>query len=152
VDRLYRSGGTLPKRVTLAARQHPFHDNHGRNIMTTIGASLTITGEVTSHEDVTIHGTLNGKISMASGSLLVAPSANVQAEAQVSQLTIHGTFSGDVAATERVELTRTAQVNGTLLAPAVVLQDGAVFNGMIEVNGRTKARDGRAFDQPAKAS
>jgi cytoskeletal protein CcmA (bactofilin family) len=120
--------------------------------MTTIGSSLTITGEVTSHEDVTIHGTVNGKISMQGGSLLVAPTAKVEAEAQVSRLTIHGTFSGDVAATERVELTTTAQVTGTLLAPAVVLQDGAVFNGMIEVNGRTKARDGRAVDQQAKAS
>jgi cytoskeletal protein CcmA (bactofilin family) len=107
--------------------------------MTTIGPSLTITGEVISHEDVTIHGTVNGKISMHNGSLLVAPSANVQAEAQVSQLKIHGTFCGDVAATQRVELANTAQVNGTLLAPSVVLHDGAVFNGMIEVNRRTPA-------------
>ena len=120
--------------------------------MTTIGASLTIKGEVTSHEDVTIHGTLNGKILMQGGSLLVANGANVEADAQVSRLAIHGTFSGDVAATERVELTSTAQVSGTLLAPAVVLQDGAVFNGMIEVKGRTKARDKGAFDQQAKAS
>ena len=120
--------------------------------MTTIGASLTITGEVTSHEDVTIHGTVNGRISMASGSLMVAPSAKVEAEAQVSRLTIHGTFSGDVAATERVELTNTAQVSGTLLAPAVVLQDGALFNGMIEVNGRNKARDGHPADAQTKAS
>ena len=108
--------------------------------MTTIGASLTITGEVISHEDVTIHGNVNGKISMQGGLLLVAPSANVRAEAQVSQLKIHGTFSGDVAASERVELSNTAQVSGTLLAPAIVLQEGAVFNGLIEINRRTPAK------------
>jgi cytoskeletal protein CcmA (bactofilin family) len=105
--------------------------------MTTIGESLTITGEVISHEDVTIHGKVNGKISMHDGLLRVAATANVQAEAQVGQLQIQGTFSGDVAASQRVELANTAQVNGTLLAPAVVLHDGAVFNGMIEVNRKT---------------
>ena len=105
--------------------------------MTTIGASLTITGEVTSQEDVTIHGKLNGKISMQSGCLLVAPNADVKAEAQVPELKIHGTFSGDVAASKRVELAHTSQVNGTLLAPAVLVQDGAVFNGTIEVNRGT---------------
>jgi cytoskeletal protein CcmA (bactofilin family) len=76
---------------------------------------------------------------MHSGSLLVAPSANVQAEAHVLQLKIHGTFSGDIAATERVEITNTAQVNGTLLTPALVVHDGAVFNGMIEINRRAPA-------------
>lgn len=103
--------------------------------MTTIGSSVTVTGELTSQEDVTIQGKLTGKISMQGGALLVAESANVQAEAQGSRVAIHGTFAGDVTATERVELTATAKMTGTLIAPAVVIQDGAVFNGMIEVNG-----------------
>ena len=101
--------------------------------MTTIGPSITITGEVTSQEDMTIHGKVNGKISLQNGSLLVAEGANVQAEAHVTRVTIHGGFAGDVTAAERVELTKTATVNGTLIAPAVIIQDGAVFNGMIEV-------------------
>jgi len=119
--------------------------------MTTIGASLTITGEITSHEDVIIHGTLNGKISMQGGALLVAPTAHVQAEATGSRVTIHGSFSGDVTAAERVELTSTANVSGTVLAPAVILQDGAVFNGMMEVAGR-KGRAETRFEPHAKAS
>lgn len=116
--------------------------------MTTIGASLIITGEITSHEDVTIHGKLNGKISMQGGALLVASTANVSADAQGSRVTIHGSFSGDVTAAERIELSSTANVSGTILAPAVVLEDGAVFNGMMEVSGRTKAR----VEPHAKAS
>jgi cytoskeletal protein CcmA (bactofilin family) len=104
--------------------------------MTTIGASLVINGEVTSHEDVTIHGTVAGKILMEEGALLIAPNANVKAEAQAKRVTIHGAFSGDVAATERVELSPTANMQGTLLSPAVVLQDGAVFNGSIEIERR----------------
>jgi cytoskeletal protein CcmA (bactofilin family) len=106
--------------------------------MTTIGASLTITGEITSQEDVTVQGNVHGKISMQSGSLLVAEGAHVQAEAQVSRVTVHGTFSGDVTAAERVELTATSNVTGTLVAPAIVMHDGAVFNGMIDIGRNTK--------------
>lgn len=108
--------------------------------MTTIGASLTITGEVTSNEDVTIHGKVNGKISMQSGSLLVAPGGNVKADAQVGQLKIDGRFAGDVAASQRVELSNTSKVSGTLVAPAVVLQDGAVFNGKIAVDRQNQPK------------
>jgi cytoskeletal protein CcmA (bactofilin family) len=108
--------------------------------MTTIGTTLKITGEITSQEDVTIQGKVNGKISMQNGSLLVASGANVHAEAQVTRVTVHGAFSGDIAAAERVELTATANVQGTLVAPAVVIQDGAVFNGMIEIGNRNKNR------------
>lgn len=108
--------------------------------MTTIGSTLTVTGEITSQEDVTIQGKVNGKISVQNGALLVANGANVQAEAQVTRATIHGTFTGDVSAVERVELTTTANVSGTLIAPAVVIQDGATFNGMIEITGRSNKR------------
>jgi cytoskeletal protein CcmA (bactofilin family) len=102
--------------------------------MTTIGASLSITGEVSSSEDVTVHGKVNGKIVMHGGALNVSPTATIQAEAQVGQITIQGTFSGDVAASQRVELASTAQVTGTVIGPAIVMHDGAVFNGVLEVN------------------
>jgi cytoskeletal protein CcmA (bactofilin family) len=106
--------------------------------MTTIGPSLSINGQITSKEDVTIHGQVVGTISVEQGELLISSTANVKADADVTRLTIHGAFAGDIAASERVELSATASVQGTLLAPAVVLQDGAVFNGAIEVSRRAK--------------
>jgi cytoskeletal protein CcmA (bactofilin family) len=113
--------------------------------MTIIGKTLAIRGELTSQEDVTIHGTVEGKITMQAGALLVSPTATVQAEAQVGDVKIQGTFAGDLAASQRVELVNTAQVTGTLLGPSVVMHDGAVFNGMIEVSrreGASRARSG----------
>lgn len=106
--------------------------------MTTIGPSLMIKGELTSREDVTIHGQVTGQISMDAGALLIAPGANVQADTHVTRLTVHGTFAGDVAAAERIELTATAKVEGTLVAPSIILNDGALFNGTIEVEPRQK--------------
>jgi cytoskeletal protein CcmA (bactofilin family) len=107
--------------------------------MTTIGASLVITGELTSREDMTVHGQIKGQISMESGGLVIGPSANVEADVHVARIVIHGTFAGDIAAAERVELMPTATVTGTLLAPAVLLHDGALFNGAIEIDRQAKA-------------
>jgi cytoskeletal protein CcmA (bactofilin family) len=102
--------------------------------MTTIGPSLLITGEVTSQEDITIHGRVKGQIRMNDGVLLVAPKGNLAAHVHGTRVTIHGTLAGDVAASERIELTPTADVTGTLTTPAVVLQDGAKFNGLVDMD------------------
>jgi len=108
--------------------------------MTTIGTSLVITGEVTSKEDITIHGQVKGQISMAGGTLLVAPTARLEADVNAPTVTIHGTISGSVSASERVELTPTATVKGTLAAPAVILREGATFNGKIQVERKGAPR------------
>ncbi|HVG53815.1 MAG TPA: polymer-forming cytoskeletal protein [Vicinamibacterales bacterium] len=115
--------------------------------MTTIGTSLVITGEVTSREDITIHGQVKGQISMVQGTLLVAPTARIEADIDVTNVTIHGTMAGKVAAGERVELTPTATVKGTLVAPSVVLREGATFNGKIQVE-----KKGTAKATPSKAN
>ena len=113
--------------------------------MTTIGTSLIITGELMSKEDITIHGQVKGQILMAEGTLMVAPTARIDADVDVTSVTIHGTMSGNIAAGERVELTPTATVKGTLVAPAVILREGATFNGKISVDkkGLASAKAGK---------
>ena len=105
--------------------------------MTTIGASLLITGEITSQEDITIHGRVKGQIRMEEGSVLVAPKGAVDADVEGARVTIQGTLAGNVTAAERIELTPTADVSGTLTASAVVMHQGATFNGLIDVARQT---------------
>ena len=107
--------------------------------MTTIGPSILITGDITSQEDITIHGRVKGNIRMQEGSLLVAPKGTVDADVHGGRVTIHGTLAGNVAADERIELTPTAAVTGMLTGRAIVLQDGATFNGVIDMEARAKA-------------
>jgi cytoskeletal protein CcmA (bactofilin family) len=47
-------------------------------------------------------------------------------------------MAGNVLASDRIELTPTADVTGTITAPAVVLQDGATFNGIIDMERKPK--------------
>jgi cytoskeletal protein CcmA (bactofilin family) len=106
--------------------------------MTTIGPSLIITGEITSREDITVHGRLKGQVRLDAGALLVAPTGTVDAHVQATRVTIHGTVAGDVAAAERIELTQTADVTGTLTTQTLVLQDGATFNGVVDMDKSRK--------------
>ena len=107
------------------------------NTMTTIGASLVIIGEIISQEDITIHGRVKGQIRMEEGSLLFTPESSVDADVEGTRVTVQGTLAGSVAAAQRIELTPTADVSGMLTSCAVVMHDGATFNGMIDVDRQT---------------
>jgi cytoskeletal protein CcmA (bactofilin family) len=122
--------------------------------MTTIGPSLMITGELICQEDITIHGRVRGQIRMEQGAMLLAPTGKVEADVKGTRITIHGTLSGDVAA-DRIELTTTANVSGTLTAGEVVMQEGATFNGLVDMSttAKGKARPRPVAVEPvAKAS
>src|SRR5262245_10260785 len=107
--------------------------------MTTLGPSLTVTGDITSQENITVHGTVKGTITMQQGALVVAPEGKAEANVQGSIITVHGTVSGDLTATDKLELSDTAHVSGTISAPMLVLREGAVFNGIIDMSTTKKA-------------
>jgi len=106
--------------------------------MTTLGPSLTVTGDITSNEDITVHGTVKGTLTMQQGALVIAPAGKAEANVEGSTITVHGTVSGDLTATTRLELTDTAHVNGTISAPSLVLREGATFNGIVDMATRKK--------------
>ena len=107
--------------------------------MTTLGPSLTVTGEITCQEDMTIHGKVNGQITMTQGNLVVAPTGSTEANLNGIRITVHGKVKGDIVASERLELTDTAVVNGMISAPSLVVRDGATFDGVIDMTGKKKA-------------
>jgi len=104
---------------------------------TTIGASLFISGEVTSQEDITIHGRVKGQIRMQEGALLIAPTGSVEAEVEGARVRIQGRLAGNVAAAERIELAPTADVSGMLTTCAILMHEGATFNGLIDIDRQT---------------
>jgi len=123
--------------------------------MTTIGPSLTITGDITSQEDITLNGRIHGQIRMEAGSLLVAEQGKIEAEVHGTTITIHGEVTGIINVDTRLELKTGARVNGTLTAPTVILQDGATFNGTLDMpkkNGAAKNPAGLKIAPPTSKS
>lgn len=107
--------------------------------MTRIGSSIVITGEIISDEDVTYEGRLDGQLLVRDGALTIGERAEIQANLRGTRVLVRGLVHGAISASERIELTNTATVEGSLSANRVVLADGAHFNGRIDMDQRTIA-------------
>ena len=107
--------------------------------MTIIGASLVITGELTSEEDLAIDGRVEGPVAVRGGTLTIGKLARVESDVRAARVVIHGVVNGAVSATERIELHASAMVAGSLSANQVVVEEGASFNGPIDMGQRTIA-------------
>ena len=107
--------------------------------MTRIGATIVITGEFTSHEDVTVDGQLDGQLIVREASLTIGERAQIQATIRGARVVVRGLVTGAISASERIELTPTATVDGSLSANRVIVADGAQFNGRIDMDQRTIA-------------
>ena len=107
--------------------------------MTSIGATIVITGEVTSGEDVTVDGRIDGQLLVRDAALTIGERAQIQADVRGARVIVRGLVSGAISASERIELTATATVDGSLSANRVVVADGAQFNGRIDMDQRTIA-------------
>lgn len=107
--------------------------------MTTIGASLVITGELTSEEDLTIHGRVSGPVTIRGGTLTVGEQGHLHSDIRGVRIVVRGAVDGSISATKRIELQPTSVVTGSLSANQVVIADEATFNGRIDMDKRTIA-------------
>jgi cytoskeletal protein CcmA (bactofilin family) len=95
------------------------------------GRGLTIKGDVTASEDVTIDFTVEGTIDVGGGHrLTVAEGGDVQAAVTAQAVVVHGRFDGHISA-DRLELAPTALVTASVVAPRIALQDGAQLTGPV---------------------
>lgn len=104
-----------------------------------IGRSVRIEGKVVSEEDLTIDGTVDGSIELGSHSLSIGAAASVSADLFAKSITISGAVTGNVRALERIDLRATGSVTGDVTAPRLIMADGAVVAGNVDVAGNRKA-------------
>lgn len=95
-----------------------------------VGDVLKFTGEVRFKSMLRIDGHFSGQVSSSDGTLIVSAGAQItQAVINVAVAKINGTVEGDINASKELVLGRTASVTGTVSAPALVVEEGALFNG-----------------------
>jgi len=99
---------------------------------TLISSKISINGRLEGQEDLTLEGQLNGSI-LLEGHLQVEKEARVEADVEVRSIEIHGILQGKVQAKEFIELSPTAQVMADLFAPRVIVHEGALFRGLIDM-------------------
>jgi cytoskeletal protein CcmA (bactofilin family) len=98
-----------------------------------IGKSVFIKGELVSDEDLTIDGRIEGTIALGDHCLTVGVGAAIQADLTAHTLIISGAVTGNVTATERIEILETGSVDGDITTPRLAVRDGAVLRGRIDV-------------------
>lgn len=99
---------------------------------TIIGSSIVIDGEITGEEDLVIQGTVKGKIALKE-SLFVEGTGTVEADIQVQNIDVGGQVTGNITATDKVELKANCRVVGDIKAPRILIADGASFKGNVDM-------------------
>jgi cytoskeletal protein CcmA (bactofilin family) len=99
-----------------------------------IGPSIKIKGEVSGDEDLLIQGQVEGTISLKDHEVVVGESGQVSADIHAKTIKIDGKVNGDISGTENVVISKLGNVRGNISAPRVLLEDGAMFKGSIDMD------------------
>jgi len=114
-------------------------EREGKGTMANIGKSITINGDLTGEEDLVIEGKVEGKVTLPNSQLTIGANGTIKAEVQAKSVVVIGKVSGNVRGTERVEIQATGIVEGDVIAPRLVVAEGAVVNGSIQMTSKPGA-------------
>ena len=85
-------------------------------------------GKLTFEGTVQINGKFQGEI-FSDGVLVIGEGAEVRATIDVGTAIITGTVLGSIRAKQKIEMLEHAKVYGDILSPALVVGEGALFEG-----------------------
>ena len=85
-------------------------------------------GELEFEDTMRIDGKFNGRI-RSKNELIVGESAHIEGEIHVGRIAISGTVMGKIQADQRVEIHRNGKVYSDIDTPALIIEEGAIFQG-----------------------
>jgi len=120
-----------PKEVA-PVMETPKTDNyHGE--VAHIGKSVLIKGELSGSEDLYLDGEVEGNIDLRGHGLTIGPNGRIRANVNARDVVVHGKVEGNLRATDRVELKKSAVLVGDIFTQRIVIEDGAFFKGGIDI-------------------
>lgn len=99
-----------------------------------IGPQVVIRGDVVFSGGLYVEGRIEGKVLAEDGAkamLTLAEQGHIEGEVRATVVVLSGRLDGDVHASERVELTPSARVNGNVHYQVVEMNAGAQLNGRL---------------------
>ena len=118
-----------------------------------IGAKITIKGEVSGEEDLRIEGKFEGTVNLPGHEVIVGETGRVSAQIKAKVVTVDGEVEGEIEGVEKVVISKTGRMHGNLAGPRLILEDGGVFTGRMDMNSPdaakvTAPRTVQAADKP----
>ncbi len=102
-----------------------------------IGKSVVIKGELSGSEDLYVDGTVEGTILLQDNSLVIGPNGQVRANVNAKGVVVQGKLEGNIRASDRAELRKTAVAIGDIVTQRVAIEDGAYFKGRVDIQKET---------------
>jgi cytoskeletal protein CcmA (bactofilin family) len=136
-----------------APTSEPQRFDRERTTAVNIGKSVVIKGELSGSEDLTIEGQVEGKIELRQNVLTIGANGKIKAQVFAKAVVILGEVTGNVTATEKVDIRDNGSVDGDIAAPRVAIAEGAHFRGSIDMQrsgkGDAKAAEAKSEAKPA---
>ncbi|MFZ0486430.1 MAG: polymer-forming cytoskeletal protein [Arenicellales bacterium] len=104
---------------------------HRRSVLS---PSITVKGDISGTEDLVLEGRMEGSISLPKNEIMIGPEGQVKADITALKVSVEGRLIGDIRGSERVIIKHSGHVEGNIVAPRVVLEDGCQFKGSVEMN------------------
>jgi cytoskeletal protein CcmA (bactofilin family) len=101
--------------------------------MVNIGKSVVIKGELSGSEDLTIEGHVEGRIDLKGNVLTIGPNGKIKAEVFAKAVVVLGEVTGNVTASEKVDIRDNGSVDGDIASPRVAIAEGAHFRGSVDM-------------------
>lgn len=117
-----------------------------------IGPGIVIDGDISGSENLVIEGKVRGRIHLAAHEVTVGQSGEVNADISAKVIRVAGKVKGDLSGKEKVIISSTGNVHGNIVAPRMLLEDGAVFKGSIDMDPREPAVQPLAQPAPRSAA
>jgi cytoskeletal protein CcmA (bactofilin family) len=109
-----------------------------------VSSGLRIHGEISGTSDLYIDGEARGKIRLETSRVTIGPNGRVQADIEGREIVVQGSVKGNLKASERIRLGNSSRVQGSLLAPAVAIDEGARLRGKVETVRASESQGGSA--------
>ncbi len=114
-----------------------------------VGHGTTLTGETEFHAMLRVDGHLIGTVASESGTLIIGTNGQVDANITVAAAMINGAVNGDIIASEKLQLGRTARVMGNIQSPRLIVEEGAILEGSCSM---LKARESQEEEAVSAAA
>jgi cytoskeletal protein CcmA (bactofilin family) len=120
-----KNEGALPKTAPQASSAPE------RRAVAWVGKSVVFRGDLTSSEDMTIDGRVEGSIQVRDHCLTIGPNADIAADVVARSVTIFGKVTGNLTTGEKVEIRVGASVEAAVSCHRLAIQEGAYFCGKV---------------------
>jgi cytoskeletal protein CcmA (bactofilin family) len=98
-----------------------------------IGKSVVIKGELNGSEDLTIEGQVEGTIQLRDHVLTIGPNGKIKAQLFAKAVIVLGEVTGNVTASDKVDIRDNGSVDGDIVSPRVAIAEGAHFRGSVDM-------------------